>query len=94
MARQWRIEYPGAIYHVLSRGNNRQNIFATDEDRHCFLELLETVSSRFHINVFAYVMMSNHYHLLLQTTEKNLSKNCMLRSEKNCLPGIDAARTN
>jgi putative transposase len=74
MARQWRIEYPGAIYHVLSRGNNRQKIFMTDDDRHCFFDLLETLSSRFHINIYAYVLMGNHYHLLLQTTEKNLSK--------------------
>ena len=74
MARQWRIEYPGAIYHVLSRGNNRQSIFSTDEDRHFFLELLEELSGRFEINIYAYVLMGNHYHLLLQTTQANLSK--------------------
>ena len=39
MARQWRIEYPGALYHVLSRGNNRQDIFESDDDRTLFLEL-------------------------------------------------------
>ncbi len=59
MARQWRIEYPGAIYHVLSRGNNRQKVFMTDDDRHCFFDLLETLSSRFHINIYAYVLMGN-----------------------------------
>ena len=70
MARQWRIEYPGAIYHVLSRGNNYQNVFITDDDRHLFLELLEELSERFKISIYAYVLMSNHYHLLLQTHEK------------------------
>ncbi|MGB9499582.1 MAG: transposase [Dissulfuribacterales bacterium] len=74
MSRQWRIEYPGAIYHVLSRGNNRQDIFKTDDDRHLFLELLEELSARFHIGIYACVLMSNHYHLLLQTHEKNLSR--------------------
>jgi len=44
MARQWRIEYPGALYHVLSRGNNRQNIFVNDDDRQMFLELMEELS--------------------------------------------------
>ncbi len=65
MARQWRIEYPGAIYHVLSRGNNRQDIFQTEDDRHLFFELLEELSSRFAISIYAYVLMSNHYHPLL-----------------------------
>lgn len=74
MARQWRIEYPGAIYHVLSRGNNRQDIFQTDDDRHLFLELLDELSNRFDISIYAYVLMSNHYHLLLQTHSKTLSK--------------------
>jgi putative transposase len=74
MARQWRIEYPGAMYHVLSRGNNRQDIFQSDDDRRLFLDLLEELSSRFKINIYAYVLMSNHYHLLLQTHEKNLSR--------------------
>ena len=60
MSRQWRIEYPGAIYHVLSRGNNRQEIFKTDDDRHLFLELLEELSARFHVGIYAYVLMSNH----------------------------------
>ena len=53
MSRQWRIEYPGAIYHVLSRGNNRQEIFKTDDDRHLFLELLEELSARFHVGIYA-----------------------------------------
>jgi putative transposase len=74
MARQWRIEFPGALYHVLSRGNGRQNIFLSDDDRHQFLELLEAMSERFNVEVYAYVLMKNHYHLLLKTIDANLSK--------------------
>ncbi len=74
MARQWRIEYPGALYHVLSRGNGRQDIFLTDDDRALFIELIQELSDRFNIEVYAYVLMGNHYHLLLKTIEANLSK--------------------
>jgi REP element-mobilizing transposase RayT len=73
MARQWRIEYPGARYHVLSRGNSGQSIFRTDDDRRLFLSLLEELSARFRIELNAYVLMGNHYHLLLNTAEANLS---------------------
>ncbi|MCF8068364.1 MAG: transposase [Desulfobacterales bacterium] len=74
MARQWRIEYPGAIYHVMSRGNGSQDIYCSDEDRQCFLELLENFPERYNIEVYAYVLMDNHYHLLLKTKEANLSR--------------------
>ena len=74
MARQWRIEYPGALYHVFSRGNAKKDIFWSDRDRHLFLSLLETLSSRFHIDIYAYVLMTNHYHLLLKTHDANLSR--------------------
>jgi putative transposase len=74
MARQWRIEYPKALYHVLSRGNGGQDIYRSDDDRHLFLSLLGDLSERYNIEVFAYVLMSNHYHLLLRTKDANLSK--------------------
>ena len=74
MARQWRIEFPGAIYHVISRGNGGQDIFLTDDDREMFLGLLEELSERFNIEIYAYVLMGNHYHVLLKTSEPNLSK--------------------
>ena len=74
MARQWRIEFPDALYHVLSRGNGRQDIFLSDDDRHLFLSLLEELSERFDIEVYAYVLMRNHYHLLVKTLDANLSK--------------------
>ncbi|MBT8342376.1 MAG: hypothetical protein HKP58_17650 [Desulfatitalea sp.] len=74
MSRQWRIEYPNALYHVMSRGNGGQTIYCSDKDRVLFLSLLEEVTKRFNIEIHAYVLMSNHYHLLVRTLEANLSK--------------------
>jgi len=74
MARQWRIEFPGALYHVLSRGNGGQDIYLSDDDRHLFLSLLEVLSERFNIEGYAYVLMGNHYHLLIKTVDANLSR--------------------
>ena len=74
MARQWRIEYNGALYHVLSRGNQGQPIFRDDEDRRIFLDIIGEASQRFAIEIHAYVLMENHYHILLKTIDPNLSK--------------------
>jgi len=74
MARPLRIEFPGAVYHLTARGNARQNIFLDDEDRLRFLNVLERVVSRFHLALYAYCLMDNHYHLLLETREANLSR--------------------
>jgi REP element-mobilizing transposase RayT len=74
MARAWRIEYEGALYHVLSRGNEQRPIFIDNDDRLLFLETLGEMSERFEIDIFAYVLMDNHYHLLFRTNRANLSK--------------------
>ena len=74
MARPLRIEYEGAYYHVFSRGNKKQPIFHADCDRHTFLKTLSRMSERFDVTIFAYVLMNNHYHLLLRTNQANLSK--------------------
>ena len=73
MSRPLRIEFPGALYHVTARGNARQDIFLDDEDRHSFLAVLERVVSRYHPLLHAYCMMGNHFHLVLETPEGNLS---------------------
>ena len=73
MARPLRLEYPGAIYHVTSRGNEKRPIFKDDQDRHTFLDLLEAVNRRYHCICHAYCLMENHYHLLIETPEGNLS---------------------
>ena len=74
MARPLRIEFPGALYHVTARGNARQNIFLDDEDRQQFLAVLRRVVSRFHLLLHAYCLMDNHFHLVVETPEGNLSK--------------------
>ena len=74
MARPLRIEFPGALYHVTARGNARQDIFLDDEDRQEFLGVLARVVSRFHLLLHAYCLMDNHFHLVVETSEANLSK--------------------
>ncbi|HEX7151667.1 MAG TPA: transposase [Thermoanaerobaculia bacterium] len=74
MARPLRIEFPGALYHITSRGNEQRRIFKSDRDRTQFLLFLGEVARRFGWSVTAYVLMSNHFHLVIQTPEPNLSK--------------------
>jgi REP element-mobilizing transposase RayT len=74
MARPLRIEFAGATYHVTSRGNRREPIFADDVDRLAFLDLLGHTLGRFHAAALAYCLMGNHYHLVLTTHDANLSK--------------------
>jgi len=69
-----RIEFPGAIYHVTSRGNDRGEIFRDDHDRRAFLAFLAEVSRRFGWIVTAYTLMSNHFHLVIQTPSPSLSR--------------------
>jgi REP element-mobilizing transposase RayT len=72
VSRQLRIEYPGALYHVTARGNERKAIFLDGLDRRCFLELLAHVVERYTWRLHAYCLMGNHYHLLLETLRPEL----------------------
>src|SRR5438876_8230976 len=72
MPRKLRVEYPGAMYHVMSRGNRRQGIFLDDVDRHDFLKTLAEVCQKTAWEVHAFCLMSNHYHLVLETPNANL----------------------
>jgi REP element-mobilizing transposase RayT len=74
MARPLRIEYPGALYHVTSRGNEQKDVFKSRRDREQFLSYLESAVVRYGAVIHAYCLMSNHYHLLLETPEGNLSQ--------------------
>ena len=74
MARPLRIEYDGAVYHVTSRGNARKAIYKDDTDRENFLEVLHRVNSKYNWLCHAYCMMNNHYHLVIETPEGNLSR--------------------
>jgi len=74
MARPLRIEFPGALYHVTSRGNAQENIYSDDKDRSAYLLLLNKVCQRYDWYCHAYCLMDNHYHLLIETGDANLSK--------------------
>ncbi len=76
MARPLRIEFPGARHHVMARGNERRTIFVDDADRRHFVELLAELPARHGVLVHAWVLMGNHYHLLLETPEANLGRAC------------------
>jgi REP element-mobilizing transposase RayT len=74
MARPWRIQFPGAIYHISVRGNNKQAIFLDDTDRKYFLVLLGRAVKRYDLEIFSFCLMDNHYHLFLRTPAPNLSR--------------------
>lgn len=74
MSRPIRIEFPDALYHVTARGDRREDIFEDDQDRLTFLKTLEQVINQFNWTCYAWCMMDNHYHLLIQTPDGNLSK--------------------
>ncbi|MBI5409796.1 MAG: transposase [Nitrospirae bacterium] len=74
MARPLRIEYEGALYHITARGNERKNIFFSKTDYEKFLHYVAEAKKKFGIKLYAYVLMSNHYHLIVETPEANLSK--------------------
>lgn len=73
MARPLRLEFPGAVYHITARGNAQQAIFDDDDDRQRFLHLLGREVLQQNWFCYAYCLMDNHYHLLLETPEANLS---------------------
>jgi REP element-mobilizing transposase RayT len=74
MARPLRIELADGYYHVMNRGNNRQDIFLADKDRNAFIEALANSCEIYHVNLIAYALMSNHFHLLVHTARANLSE--------------------
>jgi putative transposase len=74
MSRSLRIEYENAWYHVMNRGARKMPIFNTYGERQLFLELLKQIHDRYHIEIHAYCLMGNHYHLLLRTPIANLSR--------------------
>lgn len=74
MSRSLRIEYPGALYHVTSRGNGGGDIYLGNDDRREFLRLLGEVCARFHWRIHAWCQMTNHYHLVIETERANLGR--------------------
>lgn len=74
MARKPRIEFPGALYHVFSRGNNKQQVFKCDKDYAAFLERVKNYAERYLFKVYVFVLMPNHFHLVMETSVVPLSK--------------------
>ena len=72
MPRQLRVEFPGAVYHVMSRGDRRENIFLDDVDRQDFLKTLAEAAQKSGWQIHAYCLMSNHFHAVLETPDANL----------------------
>lgn len=73
MARPLRLEFSGALYHVTSRGDRREDIYEDDKDRQACLSILDSVCGTYNWVCYAYCLMSNHYHLLIETPDANLS---------------------
>ena len=78
MARRLRIQYPNAIYHVMARGNGRQDIVADDGDRARLVACLQRVVRRSGWVLYAYVILTNHLHLVLKTPRANLARGMQL----------------
>ncbi|VBB06622.1 Hypothetical protein LUCI_1858 [Lucifera butyrica] len=74
MARKPRVHYEGAVYHVIARGNNRASVFGTDEEKQKYLEIISNYKERYGFQLYAYVVMDNHVHLLLQVGRIPLAK--------------------
>jgi len=74
MARALRIEYEGALYHITARGNRRDRIFAGDQDRQDFIDLLTVSLARYAVELHAYVLLTNHFHLIARTSRANLAR--------------------
>lgn len=78
MSRLLRLEFAGALYHVTSRGNEKKPIFLADVDFELLLTLMTEGCQRFNWVVYAYCLMSNNYHLVVETPEANLSRSMRL----------------
>jgi REP element-mobilizing transposase RayT len=74
MSRSLRLEFAGALYHVSARGNAREDMFRDDGDRATFLDLLGREIAQQRWRLYAYCLMGSHYHLLIDTTEPNLTR--------------------
>ncbi len=74
MARPLRLEFPGAFYHIMNRGNAGETLFKSKRDRERFVKCLANAVERFSLRIHTYCLMENHYHLLVETVEPNLSR--------------------
>ena len=83
MSRPLRIQYPDAWYHVMNRGRRREDIFKGKKDYNAFIDLLKELVDDYNVKIAAYCLMSNHYHLLVQTPEANISSKDLNKRVEN-----------
>ena len=88
MIRPLRLEFPGAFYHLTARGNAQQNIYVDDQDRQRFLTSLEREIFQQGWRCYAYCLMTNHYHLLIETPDANLVSG--MRRLNGLFPGVQS----
>ena len=100
MARKSRVEFEGAFYRVIVRGNQRRKIFRDEEDRLSYLTRVEHYRERYGFTLYAYVLMSNHFHLLIETVERTLSRGMQaltgdyardFNDHRGCWPSVSGA---
>ena len=89
MSRPLRLEYSGAWYHVMNRGRRNEDIFFTNQDYNEFIKVLKEASALWNLNISAYCLMPNHYHLLVQTPDTVYISHCMRH-----INGVYAQRFN
>ncbi len=73
MARPLRVEYAGAFYHILNRGNGGEKVLLQERDKEKFLDYLADAAAKYNLSIHAYCLMYNHFHLIVETHEANLS---------------------
>lgn len=78
MSRPLRIEYANAYYHVMNRGAGHQNIFNSEQECILFLDIISDAHRQYNIEIHAYCLMTNHYHLLVKTPEETLAGQCVI----------------
>lgn len=78
MPRKNRVWYPGAIYHIICRGNNKQDIFKDEKDRLTYLSILKEIKQKHHLLLYTYCLMSNHVHLHLETGSIEIGRSMKL----------------
>lgn len=74
MPRPPRVWFPGAVYHIIQRGNEQRDIFREEADYHCFLKTVEEAKKAFRFKIYLYVLMGNHYHITLEVSQDHISK--------------------
>lgn len=83
MARKQRIHFPGALYHIIARGNRGQKIFRDDSDYELYLQFLKEYKGRYRFSLYSYALLPNHLHLLIEVGEIRLSRRSLRQNSRS-----------